>query len=500
MKNRDIRKLTSLSFPFVRRMLCVLSFLLCVACCGCSVIVPPAGESATKETATTEPSKSLYDPDQTAQMLSQAEQYLADLQKKDMGGEMLVIATVRADSVAPLTANSALDAYREKRNQMISEAFHCQLLVMEYDADTLYNNLLQQKEQNAGTFLNADLLMLPQREIGRFVAAGLLSDIRSLPHVDLSAPYFNQEALDQTAAGNAVYAAAGDFSSAPDYAVGVYYNKTMLAQLGVEDAAQFLSDNSWTWDTFVSLCQKAQQAQHWGYMLDEELNMTLPEVVLASSGYHAIDAARDQTPALRDDTEMLRRIAAAENKVWSGVTRPDMDSDALKNTTAQNEFLSANALFCIGTLSTMETLGEQNNIAWGMLPLPKVCAEQAEYASPLTDSAPLLCVSSVAQDVDLCGMLVQALNAASYGYLDEFYYHYVLGTLAPDHLTVLSAYYAMRGRYYDFREMYSKGYAEIQDGITLPLLGGTELQSADPGGTVSALLGRIFCVSAKRSP
>ena len=85
-----------------------------------------------------------------------------------------------------------------------------------------------------------------------------MADIRSLPYVDLSAPYFDQKAMDQIAAGNRIYAVAGDFTQTPQRAVGVFYNRSLLSSLGSVNVQQLYQTDTWTWDQFLSLCQAAQ--------------------------------------------------------------------------------------------------------------------------------------------------------------------------------------------------------------------------------------------------
>lgn len=432
-------------------------------------------------------SQPAYSPVHAQSYFTQAQSYFSQLATMDLGGEILVITSVVPDPISE--DQTALDAYRQQRRAMIEQAFHCAVLVLEYDADDLYEEMVQDREQNTGTGLLGDLLLLPQEEIGRFSSAGLLADIRSLPYVDLSAPYFDQKAMDQIAAGNRIYAVAGDFTQTPQRAVGVFYNRSLLSSLGSVNVQQLYQTDTWTWDQFLSLCQAAQNSGLYGYQIDESLEMSISQLIVSSAGYHPVQNALDTTPTVTGDASRQNEIASTVFRIWNETTRPDPNNEV----SARDQWLSGNAPFYIAPLSEMETMA-QTGMDWGLLPLPKVGTGQTSYFSPLTSDAPLLCVAADTQNTDLAGMLVQALNASSYGYLEEYYLYHVLSDLAPDNLTALSVSHILSGSFYDFCDAYASGYPLLKQTLIDTMLNGasTSTDSTDPTGEVQTTLNALF--------
>ncbi len=95
-----------------------------------------------------------------------------------------------------------------------------------------------------------------QFEIGSFIAANLLKDIKKdLPHITEDAPYWNQNVAAGTTIKGKQYATTmGTDLYASQI---VFFNKEIAKEIGAGNLYQLAKDKKFTIDKFIELCQKA---------------------------------------------------------------------------------------------------------------------------------------------------------------------------------------------------------------------------------------------------
>lgn len=91
------------------------------------------------------------------------------------------------------------------------------------------------------------------------MANGLMYDLSTLDCLDFSQDKFQRNLLhEQYAKGDAIYAMFAGYSEAR---TGVYFNKRILTEAGIdpESIYDMQADGTWTWDKFEDLLSKVQQ-------------------------------------------------------------------------------------------------------------------------------------------------------------------------------------------------------------------------------------------------
>ena len=89
------------------------------------------------------------------------------------------------------------------------------------------------------------------------VPDGILVDLNSVPNLDLSDPWWDQNAVKDLSIANKNYFACGDINTYDDQGTWcMLFNKTLKTKLGIEeDFYQLVRDNKWTFDKFKEICK-----------------------------------------------------------------------------------------------------------------------------------------------------------------------------------------------------------------------------------------------------
>ncbi len=475
---------------FLRLLLLALSSLILLSFVSCGIIRInfPGSDSETTSDSAPQDSQKVPSP-KPEDIRKEAETLLAALPSTDLGGETVIIATVSASAFKPASSNNEWDNLRLERNKMVADKFNANLIFLEYDIETLYEEALAAKETSTGRYI-ADFYAIPASWVGRFQKAGLIEDLRTLPNVDLEAPYFHTEAMETVSANGSTYAVMGDFLYNPDSLYGVYYNKDLAEACGLVSPYQAIDEGIWTWDTFFSMASEVQTdvngnaTDAYGHALTGWTDENLESLLLASSGLKLVESGKDQTPVLSDDTDGMQLLADVMRTVLYDSSASAVPQNILSTTPTIGLFCQNKLLFLVDTADKMLQLSDIS-VNWGFLPLPKVSETQESYSTYASDLAPVLTVPAGCASPEVTGQILQALFAASYSYIEQGYLADRLAYVVRDERSLDSLETIGDTVYYDFSIAFSPAYAGLRS-ATLDTLH----TAAASGVKVSALAER----------
>ncbi len=88
-------------------------------------------------------------------------------------------------------------------------------------------------------------------------AEDMVIDLNSVPNINLSDPWWDQNAVRDLSVDGKVYFVNGDINTYDDQGTWVImFNKTLKTKLGIEeDFYQLVRDNKWTYDKFAEICK-----------------------------------------------------------------------------------------------------------------------------------------------------------------------------------------------------------------------------------------------------
>jgi len=457
----------------------IIIFSLLLTSCG--IIVPTQEPDDTEAAVTTEFSAdTLPDPADTASgeplvpvdtlaYSAQADAYLAQIAEKNYNFEdaSFVIATPRSEVIEGQEQETTYSKAIHKRNEKLERTFNIHLLSNQIDEQSYFDQL------NASILSDeyfADLLMIMESGIGVFAASDTLMNMRSLPLLDLSQPYFNQSSVAAATAGHSTYGVAGPASLEESSLSCVYFNRGLFEENGVEVPYKHVYSGDWTWDKYFASAASvaginAYAAAH-GIDLFSSYSTQYMEELLPMAIYHScdsrlVDSVPDASPYVRFSEEDAA-ITDIIYKLYSDTARhKETDSGV-------SRFYSGKSLYMFNRLYLMSWMpnGQQN---WGILPFPKLDSQQKNYCTLADESALFFAVQKNAVETERISIILSALNASSYGTLTQAYVDYAVNHLLRDNDSANMLEIILFSATYDFASAFSSSNASLASATTVAL-------------------------------
>lgn len=423
------------------------------------------------------PESDTTEPAASSSSLETAKAALAELRDMDMDGMNYLIAAAdhsaafgdRFDGDA--AGSTVLPELRVKRTQLVEEKYNVRILTFSYEAEELYKEIRNAFLSSTQYF--ADFYAIPQSQVGRYQAEGMIFNLRSLPFTDFSKRYYDKEAMNAFSAGYGIYAAAGDYTFSPENYHAVYFNKTLHDRLSLTSPYQDVDSGTWTWDTFFAnsaaaraLLDRDGNATYYG---DNLSSYTLTEgenLVMASSGTHIVQSGLDRTPELNADTDLIGTLVSVMRKAFqNSETAPAsyQYTDTLPDD--KSMFAAGKMLYYCSSLLNVRHFADMETV-WGLVPLPKANAAQKTYSAYTGDGA-VICVPSTVGAPELTGTIMQALFAASGGAYLDAYLNEALSYYVRDGETVDTMEQICKTPYTDFAMSFSSGYSYLNNAAGL---------------------------------
>ena len=269
---------------------------------------------------------------------------------------------------------------------------------------------------------------------------GMLMELHSVPYMDLSKPWYDQNANEQLSIEGKLFGTTGDMLIMDNEATyGVLFNKKLAGDYGFEDFYSMVRDGTWTID-YMTECAKIAakdldgdgvmgEKDQWG-CIGEPFNTY---AYMVGCGVQACKKDKDDSPVFTVNGERFHDsfVKAIELNRDDKVTMfsdnfkaADVFADVIDPT-----FSEGRALFNVAGLVRV-TVFRSMETDFGILPMPKLDKDQKEYYSILTIyNAGSISIPTTA-DAERSGAVIEALSAESYYTLTPAYYDTVLKTKA----------------------------------------------------------------------
>ena len=297
---------------------------------------------------------------------------------------------------------------------------------------------------------------------------GMLMELHNVPYMDLSKPWYDQNANEQLSIEGKLFATAGDMILMDNEAtLCVLFNKKLAEDYALEGFYEMVKNGKWTIDKMTEFSKLTAkdldgdgtigEKDQWGN-IGEPLNTYALMVacdaiavkknkddvpVFDVQNEHFYDAFTKAVNLNRDDkvTMFSDNFKAAD--VWADIIDPAFTEGRVLFNTA--------GLVRVTVFRAMET-------NFGILPLPKYDESQKEYNSMVS----IGCANSIAipttANAERCGAVIEALSAESYYTLKPAYYDIVLKTKnARDDASSEMLDIIFENRIFDIAYMYDWG-------------------------------------------
>jgi ABC-type glycerol-3-phosphate transport system substrate-binding protein len=245
---------------------------------------------------------------------------------------------------------------------------------------------------------------------GTLVTSNCLYDYTDFNAVDLSAPYWNQDVMEQAKIGDRYLLGYGDFSLS--HVHSLIFNKDMMKEYNIKEPYALVDNQKWTLDQFISIVSTVSKDNgdgQWNELDTYGLTGwcgTYMTSFLVASGLNVVEKDPDtdiyylaytkHAEKLGDLTDKLIAMGNSEYAYLSGIgTNTDID------------FTNGTSLFQFYDAADLAIL-RSSSVRFGVLPFPKWDEAQEDYRCLSMNG--MMCVPSVIKNPAMVGQVLELLG------------------------------------------------------------------------------------------
>lgn len=251
-------------------------------------------------------------------------------------------------------------------------------------------------------------------------SSGYFRDFNTIPYVDLTAPWWDQNIIDDYSFFGKNYIMTGDISTCEDaYAYFMYFNKKLIGDYNLEMPYQLVENNTWTLDKMKEMVHAVTQDLNGdGVFTDGDRygmfsENALPNRMFASMGgtyysregdeYHIDVTSEKNIDIFTGIFELLLDTSAPNIEKWDSTGSFDNVFSYARSLFTQDCFL-----FVFAEPDAIKEFRDMES-DFGIVPVPKFDASEERYYSVVDEYAPLLAVTVNAPDIERTGAVLEAL-------------------------------------------------------------------------------------------
>lgn len=269
-----------------------------------------------------------------------------------------------------------------------------------------------------------------------------LMDLREISTIDLSDPWWDQNAVADLSIGNKVYFTCGDINTYDDQGTWcILFNKNLKSTLGIKDDFYSIArDGKWTWDTFREICSRNITANTNGDNVLDEFDRWAFGTEAYNVYVQLVGAG--QKIAKKDDNDLPYLVPAKEPEATYTILSSLIEFYNDRNTvmvanappytnkgytnvweaTVHKAFIEGRELFYMCGLINVASFRQMED-EFGILPIPKYYDTQDRYYHTVSkDNCTMMYIPVGTVDLDDVGLLVSAVSEQSMKYVTPAYY------------------------------------------------------------------------------
>ncbi len=247
------------------------------------------------------------------------------------------------------------------------------------------------------------------------VGDGIFVDWTTVPNIDLEREWWSQDLISELTVNDKLYLISGDISLLFwESMQGMFFNKTMAENAGVEDLYELARNGEWTFDKMMEIIRSTHVANDdlttrvYGYS-----SARTTQVDVYQDAFNIAVTEKDGTGRPQFTLNQEKTYNALQ-KVYDLICVSDYYYQAESYDDSLKMFGENRALFFPGRLGSGAQLnGYECN--YGILPMPKYDEFQEDYHSTCEDGYSMMAIPVTNEDnLEFIGLVTEALCAQSY--------------------------------------------------------------------------------------
>lgn len=308
-----------------------------------------------------------------------------------------------------------------KRCKIVEEQYNVTVTSTQYATDKSVSALETSQLAGDAAF---DLVWSHINSMVSMVSKRILSDYYTLPHIDITAPWWNQLATESLTVNDRCYL---QMNYIPFTGVMLshclYFNKNLASQYDLGDLYSYIADDTWTIDTFAGLVKRVSSDVNGDSTYDENdlygflsSHGTSGVAMAVGMDVKAVDIADDGTFTLCIASDHNQTLLDKISDIVEDTSSYMITDYSLENDLARM-FAADQGLFYSGFLTDSYQFFRDMESDYGLLPFPKADASQENYITTITGGTGLLGIPLVLADAEKTGLVTEALAIESYNYV-----------------------------------------------------------------------------------
>ncbi len=390
-----------------------------------------AASCASDSGATTDTSADTTVADETTTV---AETYALDtLPTEDFGGATFSIVSDiqdnrQTDFVAEEENGDTLNDLVYRRNSTVEDRFN---ITIEASGETT-NDIITSVQTNVAAGDNPYDLLMPHCGANTLAYGGQLLDWSELDAIDLSQPWWDQNALSGLSVGGRVYMIAGDIS--PNGLLTsecILFNKQLFENREMEEPYDMAFDGTWTYDVFAEMSKGLTEDLNGDGVLDDKND--LYSYTLWNDGGNALFWGMGAVMSTKDDDDypvinyQSEKLVDVYTKIYNLINDNQANYSKEDHEQTWKVFIEGRAYFCGITFQKIGTFLRNMENDFGVMPIPKYDESQEKYMTNVSPACTFAMIARTTEDTHFAGTIVEALAAASYDTITPTLYDVIAG-------------------------------------------------------------------------
>ncbi len=314
----------------------------------------------------------------------------------------------------------AIDVAQYRRVKTVEQAYNVDIVEVQKKSSATNGNGAGYQElsraANSGT-TDYDLTLTSGYDVSVLAYNGYLYDMASIPNLDLTKSWWDQNALESLTVKGVTFFTTGDITVSDNNSTFVImYNKALAKDYQMENPYDMVYDGTWTFENFGKMCKLVTEDLNQDGTMDTNDRFGL--LVWDDSMVGVVSAAGERCCVINDNGELemtiyndrtlaaIEQYAAIAYDTQYALTyqRHVKTAEVLKTMWPNNQ-----ALFLTTYMSSIPNSRTMES-DFGILPYPKLDAQQDNYYSCVAPyNSRFICVPLVQEDIARTGIITEAL-------------------------------------------------------------------------------------------
>ena len=328
----------------------------------------------------------------------------------DLGGYVFKVADYDRERWDYKPGASAFGDMVIQRNKYVESRFNCKIELIQVDPGSFFTQV-QPKIMAGDKF--ADVIMPTMWGFGKFVSADILADISTVPHLKLDQPYWVQAVTELTTVNGKIHGVANEICNHHNLQWGIYFNKRIINELGLENPYQLVREKKWTFEKLREMAKLAVKDLNGDNIMDQNDRYgfagsegDLVNAMFTSAGFKMLDTDENgkvqyvmNNPKAIDFINLMKQIIRTDGLFYP--KKPEQDW------MAHYEAFKAGRVLFFSYLSGMEELRDMED-DWGFVPMP-MGPGATDYTGWVDHNVAVMGIPMSNNDLDKTGLILEAL-------------------------------------------------------------------------------------------